>query len=64
MDYAVTHHAAVINCSFGAPAYSRAMLDAIRRAETAGVIVVAVISRSGCDFTKVGATEQKSARLK
>ncbi len=23
-----------------------------------------VISRSGCDFTKVGATEQKRARLK
>src|SRR5262249_52315040 len=34
MDYAVARHAAVINCSFGAPAYSRAMFDAIKRAET------------------------------
>ncbi|MCI0524019.1 MAG: S8 family serine peptidase, partial [Acidobacteria bacterium] len=41
MDYAVARRAAVINCSFGSPAFSQAMLEAIKRAETAGVAVVA-----------------------
>ncbi len=52
MDYAVTHHAAVINCSFGAPAYSRAMLDAIRRAETAGILVVAAAGNNGNNLSQ------------
>ncbi|MGH9855087.1 MAG: S8 family serine peptidase, partial [Blastocatellia bacterium] len=41
MDYAVARRAAVINCSFGTSAFSHAMLEAIKRAETAGIVVVA-----------------------
>ena len=52
IDYAVARHAAVINCSFGATAYSRAMLDAIKRAETAGILVVAAAGNHGQDISK------------
>jgi len=34
IDFAIERRASVINCSFGAPAYSRAMLEAINRAST------------------------------
>jgi subtilisin family serine protease len=52
IDYAVARRAAVINCSFGAPAYSRAMFDAIQRAETAGIVVVAAAGNNGRDLSK------------
>ncbi|MGH9848191.1 MAG: S8 family serine peptidase, partial [Blastocatellia bacterium] len=52
MDYAVAHHAAVINCSFGAPAYARALLDAIQRAETAGIVVVAAAGNNGSNLSQ------------
>jgi hypothetical protein len=52
IDYAIAKHAAVINCSFGAPAYSHAMLDAIKRAETAGLVVVAAAGNSGNDLSQ------------
>jgi subtilisin family serine protease len=47
MDYAVARRAAVINCSFGAPAFSHAMLEAIKRAETTGIVVVAAAGNRG-----------------
>ncbi|MGH9844541.1 MAG: S8 family serine peptidase, partial [Blastocatellia bacterium] len=52
MDYAVAHHAAVINCSFGAPAYSRTMIEAIQRAETAGIVVVAAAGNNGSNLSQ------------
>jgi hypothetical protein len=47
MDYAVTRRASVINCSFGSPAFSQAMLEAIKRAETAGIVVIAAAGNRG-----------------
>src|SRR5262249_61769723 len=52
MDDAVARRPAVINCSFGVPAYSRAMLDAIKRAESAGIVVVAAAGNNGRDLSK------------
>src|SRR5262245_44458484 len=47
IDYAIARRVAVINCSFGSPAFSRAMLDAIKRAEAAGIVVVAAAGNRG-----------------
>jgi subtilisin family serine protease len=47
MDYAVARRASVINCSFGSPAFSQAMLEAIKRAETAGIVVIAAAGNRG-----------------
>ncbi|MGE0102418.1 MAG: S8 family serine peptidase [Blastocatellales bacterium] len=41
IDYALIRRAAVINCSFGTPSYSRALLEAVNRAEIVGTVVVA-----------------------
>ncbi|MEP7340786.1 MAG: S8 family serine peptidase, partial [Acidobacteriota bacterium] len=51
MDFAVAHGAAVINCSFGTSGFSQSLLDAINRAATAGVLVVASAGNSGQDLT-------------
>src|SRR5205085_11507075 len=51
MDYAVAHGAGVINCSFGTSGFSQALLDAINRAGTAGVLVVASAGNSSQDLT-------------
>jgi subtilisin family serine protease len=47
IDYAVARRAAVINCSFGTNAFSRAMLEAVNRAESAGIVVVAAAGNRG-----------------
>jgi hypothetical protein len=47
MDYAIARRAAVINCSFGSPAFSHAMLEAVKRAETAGIVVAAAAGNRG-----------------
>jgi subtilisin family serine protease len=54
IDYAIAHHAAVINCSFGTPAYSRALLDAIKRAESAGVLIVAAAGNGAKNLSQSG----------
>ena len=50
MDFAVDHGAQVINCSFGTEALSQALFEAIKRAERAGVVVVASAGNSGQDL--------------
>jgi subtilisin family serine protease len=51
MDFAATHGASVINCSFGTDAYSYALLDAIQRVSSYGVLVVASAGNDGRDIT-------------
>jgi len=50
MDFAVEHGAQVINCSFGTEGTSQALFEAIKRAERAGVVVVASAGNSGQDL--------------
>ena len=50
IDYAVAHGAQVINCSWGTPAESIALGDAIKRAKRRGVVVVASAGNSGKDL--------------
>lgn len=52
MDFAIEHQASVINCSFGAPAYSRAMLEAINRASAKGIVVVAAAGNNSKDLAE------------
>lgn len=49
IDYAVAQGAHVINNSWGGPSYSQALADAISRANTAGVLVVAAAGNGGTD---------------
>jgi hypothetical protein len=51
MDYAVEQGAGVINCSFGTPAFSQALLEAINRAAMAGVVVVASAGNDAQDIS-------------
>ena len=51
MDYAVARHAAVINCSFGTTGFSLALLNAVKRAETAGIVVVAAAGNEAKDLS-------------
>ncbi|MDX2030187.1 MAG: S8 family serine peptidase, partial [Blastocatellia bacterium] len=50
IDYAIARQVAVINSSFGTPAYSRALREAIARAETAGIVVVAAAGNGGASL--------------
>jgi YD repeat-containing protein len=50
IDYAVRHGAQVINCSWGTEAESRFLRDAIERAGSRGVVVVASAGNSGRDI--------------
>lgn len=50
MDFAIAHHASVINCSFGGSGNSRALQEAINRASTKGIIVVAAAGNGGKDL--------------
>ncbi len=52
MDYAIAQHVAVINCSFGTPSFSRFLQEAIKRAETARIVVVAAAGNSGKDLAQ------------
>ncbi len=52
IDYAVARRAAVINCSFGTPAFSHALLEAIKRAETAGIVVIAAAGNRGQNLSE------------
>jgi RHS repeat-associated protein len=52
MDYAVARHVAVINCSFGTPGHSKALLEAVKRAEMAGIVVVAAAGNEGKDLSQ------------
>src|SRR5262249_7462638 len=52
IDFAAGHRASIINCSFGTPAYSRALLEAINRASIKGIIVVAAAGNAGKDLTE------------
>jgi subtilisin family serine protease len=47
IDYAVSHGARVINASWGGPAFSQALYQAIRRANDRGVLFVAAAGNSG-----------------
>ena len=46
MNYASTHGASVVNCSWGYPDYSSALYEAMNRARTAGIIVVVAAGNS------------------
>src|SRR5262249_21339017 len=52
IDFAAGHRASIINCSFGTPAYSRALLEAINRASIKSIIVVAAAGNAGKDLTE------------
>ncbi|MCC2670698.1 MAG: peptidase, partial [Armatimonadetes bacterium] len=47
IDFAVTHGARVLNCSWGGGAYSQFLLEAVRRARDAGVLVIAAAGNDG-----------------
>ena len=53
MDVAVQQHAAVILYSFGTEGKSQALLEAIQRAERAGVVVVTAAGNDGQDLARV-----------
>jgi subtilisin family serine protease len=40
LDYAIHEHAKVVNCSFGSSSKSSALEDAVKSAESAGVLLV------------------------
>jgi subtilisin family serine protease len=61
-DHAIAKHAAVINCSFGTQAYSRALLDAVKRAETAGIVVVAAAGMAAATYRNRPSIPQAIAR--
>jgi subtilisin family serine protease len=52
IDFAATHGASVINCSFGTDAYSQTLLDAINRASMSGVLVVASAGNDSRDLSQ------------
>jgi subtilisin family serine protease len=52
IDYAVSHGANVINCSFGTDGYSQSLLDAINRASMSGALVVASAGNDGRDLSQ------------
>ncbi|MBO0723407.1 MAG: S8 family serine peptidase, partial [Blastocatellia bacterium] len=52
IDFAATHGASVINCSFGTDGYSQALLDAINRAEMSGALVVTSTGNGGRDLSQ------------
>lgn len=47
IDYAVTHGANVINCSWGTPSFSQTLLTSIKKARDAGIIVVCSAGNDG-----------------
>ncbi|MDX2040107.1 MAG: S8 family serine peptidase, partial [Acidobacteriota bacterium] len=52
IDFAVNHGAGVINCSFGTEAFSQSLLDAISRAASSGVLIVASAGNNGWDLSQ------------
>ncbi len=52
IDFATSHGAAVINCSFGTEAFSQALLDAINHASLSGALVVASAGNNGWDLSQ------------
>jgi RHS repeat-associated protein len=52
IDFAATHGASVINCSFGTDGYSQALLDAINRASMSGALVVTSAGNEGRDLSR------------
>ncbi|MBO0797452.1 MAG: S8 family serine peptidase, partial [Blastocatellia bacterium] len=52
IDFAATHGASVINCSFGTDGYSQALLAAINRASMSGALVVASAGNGGRDLSQ------------
>ncbi len=50
IDYAIRHGAQVINASYGNDEFSQAELEAIRRAQAAGIIFVAASGNDGVDL--------------
>jgi len=52
IDFAVERGAHIINASWGGPAQSTVLRDAIKRAGEAGVLFVAAAGNSGKDFTE------------
>ena len=49
IDYAVSHGARVINASWGGPAFSQALYQAVKRAGEQGVLVVAAAGNDGAE---------------
>ena len=47
IDYAITHGASVINCSFGTTSFSQALYNALKAARDAGVVVVCAAGNDG-----------------
>ncbi len=52
IDFAVSHGAGVINCSFGTEAFSQSLFDAINRASLSGVLVVTSAGNNGWDLSQ------------
>jgi serine protease len=65
IDYALAHHAAIINASWGGSTFDAALLDAINRAQTAGTLFVTAAGNTNsnndvspffpCNYTQYGA---------
>jgi subtilisin family serine protease len=51
IDFAASHGASVINCSFGTDGYSQALLEAINRASMSGALVVTSAGNGGRDLS-------------
>ena len=49
VEYAMAHGATIFNCSWGVPSYSDALLAALMRARTKGIILVVAAGNEGVD---------------
>ena len=64
LDYAVQQQAEVILCSFGTERNSKALLEAIKRAESAGVVVITAAGRSGLGRSRASIPADKWGRIR
>jgi len=53
IEYAIRNGAKIMNCSWGGPGYSRALLEAVQHAKNAGVIMVVAAGNDGADNDQV-----------
>ncbi|MFN8006260.1 MAG: S8 family serine peptidase [Terriglobia bacterium] len=49
IDYALSKGASIFNCSWGGPAYSRALLDALKHVQQKGILVAAAAGNDNVD---------------
>ena len=64
LDYAVQQQAGVILYSFGTERNSKALLEAIKRAESAGVVVITAAGRSGLARSRASIPAAQSGRIR